>query len=431
MTTGAKLLAVLLLAPAALAAQASQGVSGTYVIRGGTVVTGKGETLPNASVLIQDGKIAAIGANVQAPANATVIDAAGKFIYPGLIDSHTDLGLSEIGSVAATQDVNELGEYNPHMKALTAVNPSSELIAVTRANGVTSVVTAPGGGVISGQASLIRLDGWTQDEMAVRPVAGYVINYPRAGGGGRGGRGGGGAQDPEAEREARERAEQAVSELRDYLTRARDYDRVRDGGSRAVDVQLEALRSLFSGEAPAYVMADTKDQIEGALKLGTDFGIKVIIGGGDEAYKLARQLADQKVPVILGSTHSAPAANAPYDAIYAQPGVLHAAGVKFAFSTGDGSNARHVPYHASLAVAYGLPAEAALQALTIWPAEIWGVADRVGSIEVGKSADLFVATGDALDPRTVVNEVFIGGRRIPHDDRHTRLYEKFKARPKK
>ncbi|MEX2281753.1 MAG: amidohydrolase family protein [Gemmatimonadota bacterium] len=425
----APLLILAALLPASLNAQASQGTAGTYFLRGGTVVTMTGQRLAGANVLIQNGKIAGVGANVQAPAGATTIDAAGKFVYPGMIDSQTDMGLSEIGSVAATQDVTELGTYNPHMKALTAVNPSSELIAVSRVNGVTTVITAPSGGMISGQAALIHLDGWTQDEMAVKPVAGYIINYPRSGGGGgRGGRGGGGG---EPEGDAAARTAQQIAELREYLTRAKDYDRVRDGGSRTLDIQLEGLRPLFSGEAPAIVMADNKEQIEGAFKLADDFGIKIVISGGDEGYKVASELARRGVPVILGSIQSAPAADVPYDAVFANPGVLHRAGVKIAFSTGDGSNARHVPYHAALATAYGLPLDAAMQALTINPAQIWGVADRVGTIEIGKIADVFVTSGDPLDIRSIVSEVFIDGKRIKFDDRHTRLYEKYNARPKK
>jgi imidazolonepropionase-like amidohydrolase len=394
------------------------------------VVTGTGQRIANAIVVLQGGKITAVGANAQVPANATVIDATGKYVYPGMIDSETDLGLSEIGSVPATQDANEQGTYNPHMKALVAVNPSSELIAVTRANGVTTAISAPGGGVVSGQAALIHLDGWTQDEMALRPVAGFIVNDPRAGGGGRGGGFGQGPQDPAQEREAQQRTERAIADLKDYLARAKEYDRMRDGGASAIDLQMEALRPLFSAQAPALMMADTKDQIEGSIKMGEELGFKVIIVGGDEAYKVASQLAQKQVPVILGNLRSAPAADAPYDAIYAQPGVLQKAGVKFAFSTGDAANARDVPYSAALAVAYGLSSDAAFQALTLWPAQIWGVADKIGSIEVGKSADVFVADGDPLDPRTHVTEVFIAGKRIPHDDRHTRLYEKYKARPK-
>ena len=410
------------LLPAAAAAQFSQGQPGTYVIRGGTVVPVSGPAV-RADVLVRDGKIAAVGPNVTAT-GATVIDATGKFVYPGLIDSSTNLGLSEISSVPATVDVNEAGTYKPHMRAIVAVNPSSELIAVTRVNGVTTAISQPEGGIISGQAALIRLDGWTQTEMAIRSSAGFVINYPRAGGGGRGGFGGGAGAGENANR-----VEEQIAELRDFLFRAREYDRIRSAGNENIDLPLEAMRPLMQGKVPAVFGADTKEQIEGALKLADEFGLKPVISGGDEAWKVASELARRNVPVVLGTLLSTPGNDQPYDAIYALPGVLQRAGVKIAFATGGGANARHVPYDAALAVAYGLDPEAALRALTIWPAEIWGVADQIGSIEVGKAADLFVASGDPLDVRTTVSEVLIGGKRIPWDDRHTRLYEKYNTRP--
>jgi imidazolonepropionase-like amidohydrolase len=361
---------------------------------------------------------------------ATVVDATGKFVYAGMIDSNTDLGLSEIGSVVATQDLNELGDYKPHMRALVAVNPSSELIPVTRANGVTAAITAPTGGVISGQAALIHLDGWTQEEMALKAAAGVIVRYPTTGGGGFGGFGAPSAPDPEQDRQRETNLRRQVGELHEYLYRAKAYDKGRDAGMTDVELPLEALRPLMSGEAVAIVMADSKEQIEGALRLADSLGVKIIISGGSEAWQVADQLASRNVPVILSSLTRMPGSDAAYDEIFAQAGALHRAGVKFAFSTGDGANARHVPYHAALAVAYGLPADAAWRALTIWPAEIWGVADKIGTIEVGKSADLFVASGDPLDVRTHVSEVFIEGKRQVMDDRHTRLYQKYLNRPK-
>jgi imidazolonepropionase-like amidohydrolase len=221
-----------------------------------------------------------------------------------------------------------------------------------------------------------------------------------------------------------------VGELHEYLHRAKAYDKGRDTGLTEIELPLEALRAAVSGDAPAIVMADSKEQIEGALRLADSLGMKIIISGGSEAWLVADQLARKGVPVILSSLTRMPGADAAYDEIYAQAGVLHRAGVKFAFSTGDGANARHVPHHAALAVAYGLPADAAWRALTIWPAEIWGVADRIGTIEVGKSADLFVASGDPLDVRTQVSEVFIEGKRQVMDDRHSRLYQKYLNRPR-
>jgi len=251
-----------------------------------------------------------------------------------------------------------------------------------------------------------------------------VINYPRAGGGGRGGFGGGAGGGENANR-----VDEQIAELRDFLFRAREYDRIRSAGNDNIDLPLEVMSPLMQGKVPAVFSADTKEQIDGALKLADEFGLKPVISGGDEAWKVASELARRNVPVVLGTLLSTPGSDQPYDAIYALPGVLQRAGVKIAFATGGGANARHVPYDAALAVAYGLDPEAALRALTIWPAEIWGVADQIGSIEVGKAADLFVASGDPLDVRTTVSEVLIGGKRIPWDDRHTRLYEKYNTRP--
>ena len=408
-----------------LHAQPRVGADGSFLIRGGTVVTGTGQRIQNGSVLIQDGKIAAVGATVQAPADATVIDATGKFVYPGMIDSYTPLGLSEIGGINTMNLRSELGEYNPHMRAVVALNVDSEMLGVTRANGVTNVLSAPSAGIISGQAALIHTAGWTWEDLAVKSTAAYVVNWPREPSFRFG-------QAPsEGQRSgAREQVERNIRELKEMLRTARQYHRAREAGSTQWDQQYEALRPLIAGQVPALVSADNEDQIRGVIALADTFGVKVIIYGGDEAWKVAELLAQKQVPVVLSSIQSTPGDDDPYDAIYAQPGVLQRAGVKFAFSTGGSANARHVPYHASLAVAYGLPADAAFQALTLWPAQIFGVADQIGSIEVGKLGNVFVATGDPLDVRTQVTDVFISGRRVPMDDRHTRFFEKYNGRPK-
>jgi imidazolonepropionase-like amidohydrolase len=425
--TGAVAVAAL---AAALPASAQIGVGepGPFVIRNATIVTGTGQRIQNGSVVIQDGKIAAVGANVQAPAGAREIDAGGKFVYPGMMDSYTPIGLSEIGGIATMNLTSELGEYNPQNRALVALNVDSEMLGVTRSNGVTHVITAPSGGMISGQAALINLSGWTWEDLAVRGTAAFVINYPRAGGGGRGGRGGGEGEGGSA---AAQRLAEQINGLKDRLRTAKAYESARANGSREFDIQYEAMRPLARGEVPALVSADTEEQIRGAIALADTFGIRVIVLGGDEAYKVADVLARKQIPVVLGSIQSTPPADAPYDAIYAQPGVLVRAGVKIAFSTGGASNARHVPYHAALATAYGLEPDAALKALTLWPAEIFGVADQLGSIETGKMANLFVADGDPLDVRTHVTDIFIEGMRVPPDDRHRLMYEKYNARPKR
>lgn len=422
--SAAALLLFTLSAPAP--AQVAVGDPGPFVIRGGTVVVGNGQRLENANVVIEDGRIAAVGPTVQAPSGATEVDARGRFVYPGIMNAHTPIGLSEIGSVATMNLSSELGDYNPHNRAIVAINVESEMLGVTRSNGVTHAITAPSGGVISGQAGLINMAGWTWEDMAVKATAAFIINYPRE----PTFRFGGGNVSEDAQRGARERVEAQTRELKERLRNAKNYEAARAAGSGEFDVQYEAMRPLMRGEVPALVSADTEDQIRGTLELADTFGLRVIIRGGNDAWKVAELLAQKNVPVVLGSIQSTPAEDAPYDAIYAQPGVLHGMGVKIAFSTGSAANARHVPYHAALAVAYGLPADVALSALTIWPAEIFGVADQLGTIETGKMANLFVADGDPLDVRTHVVEVFIHGRRIPPDDRHQQLYEKYKARPK-
>jgi imidazolonepropionase-like amidohydrolase len=415
--------AALALVPMIAAAQASPGADGVYLIRGGTVVTGTGEKLANTSILVRGGRIAQLGANITPPAGSKVIDAAGKFVYPGMIDSYTGIGLQEIGGVQTMTMRSEKGQFNPQIFALVGLNVESEILGVTRMNGVTSVMTAPTGGLISGQAALINTAGWNWEDISVRRSAGYIINLPSAGGrGGRGGGGGGGrgaGGDPPA----------TMADLENFLGEAKAYSDQRAAGSAKMDLLYESLRPLFSKQVPAIVAANGEQAIKDAVAFGDKWGIRVVISGGAQAYKVRTLLAQKNVPVILGSIESSPDFNTTYDEIYAQPGLLNEAGVKFAFSTGNGSNARHVPFHAQLAVAYGLPEDAAIKALTIWPAEIFGAEKDIGSIAQGKLANLFISTGDPLDLRSQITEIFIKGREVPDDDRQHRLYDKYKDRP--
>jgi imidazolonepropionase-like amidohydrolase len=419
-------LALVIATAAPANAQPTVGEAGTFLIRGGTVVPVAGERLENASVLIRDGRIAEVGTNVSAPADAIVIDATGKFVYPGLIDSYTPLGLSEIGGINTMNLRSEIGDFNPHNRAIVALNMDSEMMGVTRANGVTNVLTTPSSGIISGQAALINTSGWTWEDIAVKATAAFVINYPREPSFRFGP-----PPDAAQSRTAQQRVAEDLRALRTVLSKARQYESARAAGAALTEHEYEALRPLVRGEIPAIVSADTEEQIRGALALADTFGIRIILHGAGDAWKVAELLAEKNVPVVLGSIQSTPDDDEPYDAIYAAPGVLERAGVKFAFSTGSGSNSRDVPYHAALAVAYGLPADAALRALTLSPAEIFGVANEIGSIEVDKLANLFVATGDPLDVRTQVTDVFIKGRHVPSDDRHNRLYEKYNTRPRR
>jgi imidazolonepropionase-like amidohydrolase len=411
--------AVVLAAP--LQAQAGVGDDGPYLIRGATVITGTGQTLPNTNIIVRGGRIERMGAGLTTP-NAKVIEAAGKFVYPGMVDANTPIGLVEISGVQTMSLRSELGQFNPHLRAIVALNLDSELLGVTRMSGVTSVLTSPTGGLISGQAALINTSGWTWEDIGVKSNAGIVINLPNANGGG-GGRGGGRGGFAGAVAGA------SVADLNAFMTAAKDYHTKRSANATKSDIIYEPMRALFSREIPAIIPASGEQGIRQAVDFGDQWGIKVVILGGNGAWRVRQLLAQKQVPVILNSLMQSVQANQPYDEIYAQPGLLNEAGVKFAFSTGSGANARHVPLSAALAIAYGLPKEAALKALTIWPAEMFGAEKDIGTVEPGKLANFVITTGDPLDLRSQIVDVFIKGRMAPEDDRHHRLYAKYKSRP--
>jgi len=420
---------------AALTAQTTRSAEReAVVIRNATIFPVTSRAIQNGSIVLRSGRIDAVGSNVAAPSDARVIDGTGLFVYPGMIDAGTQLGLTEIGSVPGGDDTQELGDFNPHNVAVTAVNPHSELIPVTRVNGVTTVITSAEGGLISGQAGLIDLLGWTPAEMVVRRQVAMVVSYPSLGGGSFGGGGGfGGQQRSEAER--REELDRRTRSLRSYFADAKAYAELKGrvanaGGVRKVNQAMEAMTPVMRGEMPVIFDVTTADQIRGVLALADTFGVKVVLRGAREAWRLADTLAMRKIPVIVGPTTSVSGADDPYDMTYANPGVLARAGVKIAFQTSDAANSRNLPYNAALAIAYGLDADAALRALTINPAEIFGVADRYGSLEPGKVANVVVTTGDPTDVRSTVRHLFIRGETVPLDDRHTRLYEQFRARPR-
>lgn len=407
-----------------------------YAIRNARIVTVTGGVIERGTVVIRNGKIEAVGAGIPVPKDAKIIDGAGLSVYPGMIDSNTILGLSEIGQGApGTVDTTELGDFNANMKALTAVNPHSELIPVARMNGVTTALTCPRGGVVSGQCALINLDGWTQHEMKLAAPAAMQINYPVAGfGGGRGGFGGFFGPPGEQQRQQRDRQ---IEALKKKLDDAAAYLKAKEAASsdanivaRTTDLGLEAMIPLLKGQVPVLVTANGEKEIKGAIELADKYKLKLIIAGGDDAIKVAKELKEKNIPVILDSILSLPGSDdAPYDESYARAGELHKAGVKIAFSTGDASNVRLLPYHAGTSAAFGLPKEEALKAVTIYPAQIFGVDKLVGSIEAGKLANLVITDGDILEQRTRVKQMFIAGRPVEMTNKHTRLYEKFKDRP--
>ena len=410
----------------------AQQAANVFVIRNAKIVTVTGATIERGSVLIRDGKIAEVGARVTAPSNAKVIDATGLSVYPGLIDCGTSLGLTEIGSIQETRDTTELGDFNPHMRAIVAVQPHSELIPVSRANGATTAITRPGGRLVSGQAALINLDGWTWQEMAVKTPAAMAMEYPRA----PRGRGGAFGQAAGAANIAQLR-ERQLNALRQKLEDAQAYAKAKEARAadkglppRPVDHVLEALIPVVKGELPVLMIANAEREIKGAIDIADKYKLKLIISGAVDAWKVASTLKEKNIPVIIGPVTDLPNnEDDDYDINYSHAAKLHKAGVKFAFQTDDAAYSRNLPYQAGTSAAFGLPKDEALKAVTIYPAQIFGVDKMLGSIEVGKMANLIVTDGDPLEFKTSVKHMFINGKPVDLSSRHTKLYDKFKDRP--
>jgi imidazolonepropionase-like amidohydrolase len=415
-----------------------QGVTfprGNYVIRNAHIVTMSGAEIENGTVVISDGKIAAVGATVNAPSGAQQIDGQGLSIYPGMMDAGTSMGLVEVGQGAnGTVDTSEVGELNPNAKAVIALNPHSAHIAVTRVDGVTNTLTAPTGGLISGQAALINLLGTTQREMAIVPYAALVINYPRLAG-----RGGDFGGPPQAENlsDTITANERQLGEIRKILRDAEAYGRAQDAYAKDHslprpdrNVVLEALVPYIRAEQLVIFRADREAEIRGAVKFAEEMKLKAVIMGGNDAWRVASLLKEKNVPVIVTGVLDLPGReDDPYDTLYENAAKLQRAGVRFCISTGDdGAHVRNLPLYAGMAAAYGLPRAEALKAVTLYPAQIMNVADRLGSIEVGKMANLVVTDGDLLEPRTHIRYLFIDGRQVPLTSRHTELNDAFKNR---
>ncbi|MCA1588968.1 MAG: amidohydrolase family protein [Acidobacteria bacterium] len=393
--------------------------------------------IENGTIVIQNGRIAAVGgSNVTVPGGAERIDAKGLSVFPGMIDAGTNLGLAEIPLGAnATMDVSEIGSNNANAKAIDAINPHSSHVNVTRVNGVTTVLSYPTGGLIPGQAAVINLNGSTQAEMAVKPLAGLVVNFPRISTFG-GFTPGVGPQTVDFN-EAVKRRDTQLDELKKLFKSVEAYAKAREANAAdkslpftPIDLRMEAMIPYVRGQMPIIFTAERERDIRGIVRFVADTKVKGIITGGQEAWRVADDLKRNNISVIYANIYNLPVReDDPYDYLFEAPAKLQAAGVKFAIATGDaGAEARDLPYHAGLAGAFGLPREEALKAVTIYPAQILGIADRYGSIEVGKIANIVVADGDILEPRTNIKYLFINGRLLPLTSRHTELFESFKDR---
>ncbi len=322
----------------------------------------------------------------------------------------------------------DLGAFKPQLLAFSAILPSSEHIPIGRVNGITSAVSAPSGGIIAGQATLIHLDGWTADEMAVLKSAGMVMQLPSAGGG-RGGRGGG--QAPAAQPgDAARSQQQQMAEITELLEKARHYAKARTANTATErDRQLDALVPVVQGQMIVFLQAQTARDIRSAVEFAKKEKLKFVIQGGREADKVADLLKKENVAVILDSIVALPGRqDDPYDSRFTLPKALAAAGVKFALTSPSASDVRNLPYEAGFAQAYGLSHEEALKAVTLYPAELLGVSDRIGTIEAGKIADLVITDGDLLEIRTQVKNLMIAGNEVSLDTKHTLLYKKYMDR---
>ena len=381
--------------------------------------------VPAGTLVIRDGKIESIGTGA-APEGVTVIDGTGLSAYPGLIDSGTAIGLTEIGSVHGTRDETEIGTFQPDLLTSTALNPHSEHVAVARANGLTTVFTGQGGGLVAGQASLIRLSGWVPREMTVKDPLGLVVNFPPVR-----------KPDRDPDEKKPDKEDTRLRDLREFFGMAKRFAARVEGAKRGAlppperDLRLEAMVPYMRGERAVIFNADLADDIKAAVRFAEEFGLKALIAGGAQAWKVAPFLAERKIPVLVGPVFRLPNDRYdPYDSAYWNAARLHKAGVPFAIRSADASNARNLPYHAAMAAAHGLPRDEALKAITLYPARIFGVEDRIGSLGPGKAADLILTTGDPLEVITDVVAVFIDGKPQSLETRHTRLRDKFRERLK-
>jgi imidazolonepropionase-like amidohydrolase len=417
------------------------------------------EIIENGTVVVLEDMVYAVGTEVEIPPGAGIIEARGLHVYPGLIDAGGTLGLTEVGAVRATEDQREIGTFNPHLLALTAIHPHSEHIRVSRAAGITTAVVRPGGSRISGQGTVIRLDGWTAAEMALVDSMALHVSVPslpvhvtgqsrrrpvdhdhshceddehdaiEAQGAG----------DPVEEAKKRQKDEHRknLRELEEYWDRAVHYARVKElaqGDSSLVfteDLSLEAMIPYVRGQKPVVMVASTYKEILDTLEFAEKRKVRLILSGGSESWKLADELARKNIPVILSSPTTMPAGEfEPWDSVYRCAGILDRAGVRFCFGTDRAADAYNLGIEVAMAVAHGLPQAKAEYALTRGAAEILGLADRTGSVEPGKQADLIVTTDSPLQATSRVTHMFIDGRPVDLSNIHTESYEKFRSRPR-
>jgi imidazolonepropionase-like amidohydrolase len=411
-------------APALHAQQPAPRQQRPIALVGGTIHTITNGVIENGTIVFDGGRITAVGANVAVPQDAERVDVAGRHIYPGLVDGYSNMGLFEIGGFDVTIDVNELGDFNPNARAHVAFNPDTRHLGVARSNGVLVTVSSPAGGLIAGMSAAMMLDGWTWEEMALRPEAGLMINWPAAAAGG-----GFGAATVAAQRGGRSPEalyDERIRQLSDFFADARAYRTARAAAPdrHPTDVRFEAMLPVLDGRVPVVILANELRQIQDAVTWAGEEGLRMVLLGGRDAGFVAPLLAQRQVPVLVMSVLAAPGrAWEPYDASYSLPAELHRAGVRVGITgTAAAQYANRLPYEAGATIAFGMPADEALRAVTLNPASFLGFDDRVGSLEVGKDATLLITTGSPLEYATVVEQAYVEGRRLDMEDAHRRLH---------
>ena len=396
---------------------------------GGTIHPVSGPDIAGGTILFDKGKIVAIGKDLLLPPNTEKIVVTGKHVYPGMIEASSQIGLVEIDAVRSTRDMAEVGSINPNARAEVAINPESERIPVTRVNGVLVAHIMPVSGLLSGRSAAMMLDGWTWEDMTLKAPVGIVVNWPRMTV----------IRAPwmqQSDEEQRKNIEQQLKNLKQAFTEARAYALAKKAETKPgvpyhpFDARWEAMRPVFDGMLPVLVNANEIKQIHAALEWATQENIKPVLVGGKDAWRMTDLLKRKDIPVILGPVHDTPMRDwEDYDTAFTNARKLHEAGVRFCISGGSGSgNDRNLPYQAATAAAFALSKEEALKAITLYPAQILGIADRLGSLEVGKDATLLVSTGDPLETFSNVERAYIQGRNIDLGNKHRRLYEKYQEK---
>jgi len=401
LAAGALALALIVALPGSVGAQQDD-----YAITGGTVVTVTGSTIPNGTVLVQDGIITAVGTNVTIPAGVERFDATGKFVYPGLIDSGTGLGLQEAGGMAGPVDNFELGPYNPQIEAYIGIDHTSEMLGVQRVGGFTTVVTGLNGRgePIPGYDSMIDLWGWSPQAMAVEKRIGLRVNWDT----------------------------DKADDLKEYFLEGKAFAarvEMNERGELADfewDVRMEGMIPVVTGQLPVIFEVRDADDIKAAVEFAEELDLLYVIRGGRDAWKVTDFLVEHDVKLIFVGIHGTPGREDPYDVYYATPALLHEAGVDFSIASGGVANVFSLTYEVGMAVGYGLPMDKALRSLTIDAARILGVDDRLGSIEEGKVANLLITTGNPVEYTSQVLTMFIRGELVPWDDKFNRLLRRYR-----